>query len=40
MAAMNIVEHESLLDAGASSVYMPGSVIAASSGSTVLFGIC
>ena len=40
MAAMNIVEHESLLHVGASSVYMPGSGIAGFSGTTVLFGIC
>jgi hypothetical protein len=32
---MNIVEHVSLLTVGASSVYMPRSVIAGSSGSTM-----
>jgi hypothetical protein len=35
MAAMNIVEHVSLLHVGASSGYMPRSGIAASLGSTM-----
>jgi hypothetical protein len=35
-AAMNIVEHVSLLPVGASSGYMPRSGIAGSSGSTIL----
>jgi hypothetical protein len=35
MAAMKIVEHESLLHVGASFGYMPSSYIAGSSGSTI-----
>ena len=35
-AAMNIVEHVSLLHVGASSGYMPRSGIAVSSGSSIL----